>query len=374
METRNFALLSVEQGLPTSGARAALTFELDCRVHLAVPQLAEDIPGQPADMNGGDSDIAMPLFCWENGGFRLRQTLPLSGGEDAEFFHIGERAFLATASIRSGAGPYELNVQSVVHEWDGTRFVPFQSVPTFAAKQWRHFAIGDRHFLALAQGVRVEGLTPKHPSASAIFEWDGARFAPFQEITSGWGYNFRHFRVDESDYLAYADHVEPSVVMRWTRDAFETVKTMDGTAGRAFEFFEEEGEAYLAYADLVGDSLLYRWDGSDFALHQRLDGPGGREFATFRHDGDRYLVRVNFLTGTPQAPKTDLTSTIYRLRNGALEAVGSFPTLGATDVSIFEEDGATFLAVSESLSADIRFRTDTHIYRFGNPTGASDQE
>ena len=32
------------------------------------------------------------------------------------------------------------------------------SIPTFAAKQWRHFAIGERHFLALAQGVVMEGV------------------------------------------------------------------------------------------------------------------------------------------------------------------------------------------------------------------------
>lgn len=370
-ETRQ-DLLTEYQSLPTSGARAALAFEIDGRPCLAVPQLASDISGRPADMNGGDSDIEMPIYRWDDGAFRPWLSVPVPGGEDAEFFRIGSRAFLATASIRSGAGPYNFNVLSILHEWDGGRFVPFQEFPTFAAKQWRHFAIGDRHFLALAQGVVIDGLTPEHDPASRIFEWDGKRFVPFQALRSGWGYNFHHFRIGETDFLGYADHVEPSVVLRWTGTAFEEFQVMEGHAGRAFCYVEEAGERYLAFADLVGDSLLYRWDGSRFERQQALPGPGGREFATFRHEGALYLARANFLTGTPQAPKTDLLSTVYRLRDGRAETTEQFATFGATDLSVFEADGQCFLVVSESLSADIRFRTDTRIYRIGGRADPTD--
>jgi hypothetical protein len=42
---------------------------------------------------------------------------------------------LATASIRTGAGPYDLAAASVICSWRDSGFVPFQPVPTFAAKQ-----------------------------------------------------------------------------------------------------------------------------------------------------------------------------------------------------------------------------------------------
>jgi hypothetical protein len=53
-----------------------------------------------------------------------------------------------------------------------------------------------------------------------------------------------------------------------------------------------------------------------------------------------YVLRVNFIHGMPAAPTTSLVSQLYQWQDGKL------------------------VAVSNSLSADIRFATDTVIYRF----------
>ena len=164
-------LLHPVQELDTSGARGVAPFELDGKVYLAIPQLAQDIDGQLAHMNGGDSDVSLIVYRHGPDGFAEYQRLPVSGGEDAEFFRIGNRAFLATASIRSGRGPYSFNVDSTVFEWREGRFERFQSIPTFAAKQWRHFKIGERIFLALAQGISLDNVTATNPSSSMIFEY-----------------------------------------------------------------------------------------------------------------------------------------------------------------------------------------------------------
>ena len=68
-------LLSEYQRLPTSGARTALPFELDGNLLLAVPQLSEDIPGQDAHMNGGNSDVDAIIYRWENGQFHEHERL-----------------------------------------------------------------------------------------------------------------------------------------------------------------------------------------------------------------------------------------------------------------------------------------------------------
>ncbi|MEU2867173.1 hypothetical protein ABZ672_54950, partial [Streptomyces mirabilis] len=183
------------QSVPTSGARGVEPFDLDGMHLLAIPQLAYDIPGEPVDMNGGDSDTELLLLRRGETGYESFQRLPLPGGEDAEFFRIGDRAFLAVASIRTGSGPYQFAATARVLEWDGASFVEFQSFDSFAAKQWKHFTIRDRHFLALAQGVVLPGREADN-RPSQIFVWDGERFVPFQDIDSRWAYNWHAFTVD----------------------------------------------------------------------------------------------------------------------------------------------------------------------------------
>ena len=135
--------LTEVQRIPTSGARAVEPVRVGGHDLLAIPQLAKDIPGGPPGMNGGDSDTDLLLLNRAGGRFEPWATLPAPGGEDAEFFTIGDRSFLAVASIRTGAGPYEFAATSTIFEWQGDRFAPFQEVPTFAAKQWKHWQIGD---------------------------------------------------------------------------------------------------------------------------------------------------------------------------------------------------------------------------------------
>ena len=212
--TESQARLAERYRLPASGARAIAPFELDGSTYLAIPQLAYDAPGSPAGMNGGDSDTDLLLLRFDGSGWESAGALQAPGGEDAEFFTIGGRAFLAVASIRAGAGPYRYAVGSVVYEWNGDRFEPFQRFPTFAAKQWTHFTVEDRHFLGLAQGVWLPH-TRAETRPSVIYEWDGTRFAELQAIPSKWAYNWHPMEIDGAFYLAHADHVDPSVLYRW---------------------------------------------------------------------------------------------------------------------------------------------------------------
>ncbi|HEX3783773.1 MAG TPA: hypothetical protein VHX38_29265, partial [Pseudonocardiaceae bacterium] len=297
--------------IPTSGARAVEPFELAGHSFLAVPQLSSDSPGTPPGMNGGDSDTDLLLFRREGDGYVEYQRLPVPGGEDAEFFRIGDAAFLATASIRSGRGPYAYQVDSVIYRWDGDAFVEFQRVPTFAAKQWRYFSFEGRHFLALAQGVWLPH-TERDNRPSIVFEWDGGRFRPFQEIPSKWAYNWRFFELDGHYYLAHADNRDPSLLYRWDGERFVEFQTLIESEGRAFAVFSVDGDTYLACAVIDADSLLYRWDGGRFVDHQVLSGKGGRELAVVHGGTGLYLVRVNFIIGPREDPRTALSSQVYR--------------------------------------------------------------
>jgi hypothetical protein len=355
-------LLQFHQALPTSGARRVVPFEMQGTLYLGVPQLAADVPGTPALMNGGNSDVEALIYRWNDGRFEEAERLRVPGGEDLAFFCIGEERYLATASIRTGAGPYDLNTTSTLFRRQGEIWVAHQSMETFAAKQCYPFGFNERCFLGLAQGVTLPGIEARHPPQSRILEWDGTSFRDFQTLEGRWGYGFCYFEIGSGRYLAYADHTSPSLLYRWDGRRFEPLQSFSPQGGRAFRFFSTAEGSWLAFANLTGESTLYRWDGAGFLPHQSLGGSGGRAFELFSAPGELYLVRVCFIAGTPTAPKTDLLSQIYHWEAGAFRVIAQFPTFGGTDAAVFTRQGQRFLAVANSLSADVRFRQDTLIY------------
>jgi hypothetical protein len=353
--------LSEVQRIPTSGARAVEPLTVDGLELVAIPQLAKDVAGGLAGMTGGDSNTELLLLRRTRDRYVPWASLEAPGGEDAEFFTIGDRKFLAVASIRSGAGPYDLATDSVIYIWQDGAFVPFQEVPTYAAKQWRHWQADGRHFLGLAQGAVEPGSEP-HNRASMVFEWDGATFAPFQEIPSRWAYNWHPMYIDGIRYVAHADHLDPSVLYRWDDGRLRPHQQLAERSGRAFGTFGRDGERYLLVACLQAPSRLLKWNGDGFGAVQELDGLGARELAVFEHAGRLFVVRVNFVQGSRADPVTALQSQVYEWRSGRLRVAAEFPTTGGTDAAVIAHGGQLRLIVSNSLSPDIRFRADTIVY------------
>ncbi len=350
------------QRIPTSGARAVEPVHVGGLDLLAVPQLAVDVPDTPAGMNGGDSDTELLVFQRVDGRYEPWSMISAPGGEDAEFFCIGDRAFLAVASIRSGRGPYDYSTRSQILTWDGSAFVPFQEVPSFAAKQWRHWSIGQRHFLGLAQGVALPG-TGSDNRPSVVFEWDGSRFAEFQQIPSRWAYNWHPFVLDGSTYVAHAEHLDASVLYRWDGRRLQAHQELAPSGGRSFATFQRDGESYLVVACLQGPSSVMRWDGERFLTIQVLEQPGARELAAFEHCGRLFVARINFVTGPREDPTTSLISQVYEWVPNALQVVAEFPTTGGTDVAVIRDGPDLQLVVSNSLSPDVRFAAETVVYR-----------
>jgi hypothetical protein len=364
------------QRIPTSGARAVEPVQVAGHDLLAIPQLARDVPGGPAGMNGGDSDTELLLLSRTGDRFELWGTLPAPGGEDAEFFTIGDRAFLAVASIRTGGGPYEFETTSTIFEWRGDRFAPFQEVPTFAAKQWRHWQIGGRHFLGLAQGVILPpGRGEQDPAVgqnsavnrdSVVYEWNGESFAEFQRIPSRWAYNWHAFQAGGDFFVAHAEHAGPSILYRWDGARLQPHQTLADESGRAFATFDDGGETYLVVACLAAPTRVLRLAGGQFSQTQVLDGLGARELAVTRCGGRILLIRVNFILGTPADAQPSLDSQVYEWDGGQLHEVATFPTCGGTDATVLSDGGpdagVVELIVTNSLTPELRFATETVRY------------
>jgi EPTP domain len=353
--------LTEVQRIPTTGARAVEPVRVGVHDLLAIPQLAKDIPGGPPGMNGGDSDAGLLLLTLTGDRFEPWATLPAPGGEDAEFFRVGDRSFLAVASIRTGAGPYEFAATSTIFEWRNGGFEPFQEVPTFAAKQWKHWRIGERHFLGLAQGVIRAG---QDNQDSVVYEWTGESFAEFQRIPSRWAYNWHAFEAGGEFFVAHAEHAGPSVLYHWDGTRLRPRQTLADESGRAFATFGDGGETYLVVACIAAPTRVLRLAHGQFTDVQVLDGLGARELAVTRCGGRTLLIRVNFILGTPADPQPELDSQVYEWDGGKLHEVATFPTCGGTDVTVLNRGDVAELIVANSLTPELRFAAETVRYEF----------
>jgi len=83
-----------------------------------------------------------------------------------------------------------------------------------------------------------------------------------------------------------------------------------------------------------------------------------------RTESNLYLLQINFIQGEPSAPRTGLMSSVFKWDHDKLTMIEEFATSGGTDAAFFSAGGKLFVAVSNSLTIDVRFRTDTIIYRF----------
>lgn len=354
--------ITEHQRLQTYGARACVPFSIDDEIYLGIPQLAEDISSEEPDMNGGNSNTATIIYKWNQDKFEEFQRLDTHGGECVDFHNIGDRKFLAIANIRSGAdGKFDLAVDSKVYEWLDGKFKHHQSIPTFAAKYCHFFESNNKTYLAFAEGVHIPNI-PTHNSK--IYKWENNSFVEEAEINSLWGYCCNKFDIDNQSFLAFADNSTKSSIYSWNNGQISELQSFtESGGGRHFEFFQIDSDYYLAYANLFQESFLFKWDGTKFIEHQQFSGAAGRNFHFYDDGENKYLFRVNFISGSKDSPTTKLKSQVYKWDGSNFAQIYEFETLGGTESSIFKANSQTYLAVSNSLDENVRFRTDSIIYR-----------
>ena len=201
--------------------------------------------------------------------------LPLSGGEDAEFFSLEEESYLVTAGVRAGHGPYRYNTTrsstsgQAAHGHPSRRSRPSLrssgiSFGSAAEHSWRwrkasHSIISRRRILGPRESMNGTACNlPIFKLLKACGDTTGNRSkSPGQS------------------FLAYADHVGESVLLAWNGSSFTPLQSFSEKGGRCFRYFTADGEHYLAFANIQGDSTLYRWGREGVFSCQRLSGPGG---------------------------------------------------------------------------------------------------
>ncbi|XP_004467885.2 thrombospondin-type laminin G domain and EAR repeat-containing protein [Dasypus novemcinctus] len=229
-----------------------------------------------------------------------------------EVFAIPEVGlFVATANRKA---------TSAVYKWTDGRFVLYQSIPTNQAQSWRHFTIGKKIFLAVANF----GANRKGQEFSVIYKWSRRKlkFAPYQRIATHSARDWEAFQVDGEHFLAVANH--------------------------------REGDNHN-----IG-SVIYKWDPRSrlFAANQTIATAGAYDWEFFTAGPFAFLAVANAFNGT----STRVLSHLYVRLLGSFQLFQSFPTFGAADWEVFRIGERLFLAVANSHSYDVEMQVQKDSY------------
>uniref|UniRef100_A0A673AP45 Thrombospondin type laminin G domain and EAR repeats n=1 Tax=Sphaeramia orbicularis TaxID=375764 RepID=A0A673AP45_9TELE len=325
--------------LPGSDATPRLCPTSDPGVaELVVPPVLKSTPLQP--------DQPGPLYPYEA---EVRVTLgnrpPCSGSEQGQLWFDVQRKVLF---ICDG-----FTWMTLLHNQERLDYV----------EDYQDLYTNSETFDIEVFSIKSEGLfmaaanRDAHPG-SGIYKWTDGSFHLFQNISTREARAWKHFSIDDKDFLVVANsrEVEPelSVIYRWSRQRRRFVRhqTLETHSALDWEAFRIHNHSFLVVANHRQDSnhnihsVIYRWNPNTklFEVNQTLSTSGAYDWEFFSIGPYHFLVVANTFDGRT----TIINSRIYIWMNGCFQTFQDIPTVGATDWEWFQIDGRFFLAVANS--------------------------
>ncbi|XP_019480541.1 PREDICTED: thrombospondin-type laminin G domain and EAR repeat-containing protein isoform X2 [Hipposideros armiger] len=229
-----------------------------------------------------------------------------------EVFVIPEAGlFVATANRKA---------TSAIYKWMDGKFASYQNIPTQQAQSWRHFTIGRKVFLAVANFDPNE----KGQEFSVIYKWSQRklRFTPYQRVPTHSARDWEAFEMAGEHFLAVANH--------------------------------REGDNHNI------NSVIYKWNPRTrlFEPNQTIATCGAYDWEFFTVGPYSFLVVANAFNGT----STKVQSHLYVWLLGSFQLFQSFLTFGAADWEVFRIGDRIFLAVANSHSYDVEMQVQNDSY------------
>ena len=354
--TVGFHFFEKVQDLPTRGAYAVEHFTINGTLFLAFANYRGDI-------NNYKTSSMIYKMDESTGKFALYQTLQTRGAGDLEYFSISGRHFLAVAN------QYDEThlLDSVIYQWNGTRFVVSQNLPTKGASKIKFFEINGDKYLAVSNFN--DGST--FSTTSVIYKWGGIQFNKFQEIATEGALGCTAFSIDNDTFLAFANQFNPqqkysvmSTVFKWSGVHFIKVQSFQTYGARDVNSFKVNGHTFLAFANYYSgskhniDSFVYKWNGNNFALFQSIPTRGAIVWHPFVISSQTFLSVANHVD---DSQKQNTQSVVYQASGAQFVNYQEIPTHGAIDMTSFEYKGHTYLAVANHNNAQ-KFNINSALY------------
>ena len=230
------------------------------------------------------------------------QSIATSYAYDLEAFAIGGRHFLAVAEQYSSSGNSRIYEFSAI----SNTFFEFQSIATPRATGWEAFAIGGRHFLAVAN----------FGGSSKIYEFIAAhqRFNEFQSfVYEADAMDWEHVAIGSRHFLALANNRISGAggIIKYnlnstiyefstTTDSFIVFQSVPTVAAFDWEHFALDGRHFLAVANLL-DSTIYEYSATSasFVEFQSVSTSTARDWDHFVIGEQKFSRRCK----RPQRPQ-----------------------------------------------------------------------
>lgn len=258
------------QSIPTNGAFAVEPFTLGNDHFLAIAEYTAE----------GVFEVNSHILKWDGTHFAPFQAILTHGANGWKHFEMNGEHYLIVANHATGSGGYVVNVQtdSVLYKWNGNQFVAVQNLPTTAARDWEYLEVGQEKFLAVANEYDGISYDTSTQIFSEIFKWDGSQFNSFQKIHSEGARDWKAFALGDRHFLALANlwgsthspvTAEKAAVYEYVNGRFEVAQTFD-SAVLSWDHIQREGRDYLLAAADARGTQMYLWNGTQWQLHQAI--------------------------------------------------------------------------------------------------------
>ncbi|XP_073407528.1 thrombospondin-type laminin G domain and EAR repeat-containing protein [Dendrobates tinctorius] len=302
---------TIHQYFSSYQAQAWKHFTIEKRIFLALANFEKNDDGEELSV----------IFKWnpKKMKFLQYQTIPTYSARDWEAFHIDGETFLAVANHREGNNH---NINSVIYKWNSSNglFEVNQTIPTSGAYDWEFFSIGPYSFLVVANTFNGTSTNIQ----SHIYIWLGRSFRPFQSLMTFGASDWEFFRIKDRFFLAVANshNYTVGVKMQKTEEyaIISTIYELNITA-----------QQFVKYQDILTYSAV--------------------DWEFFTVGEDYFLVVANSYDGN----SFSVNSVIYRWQGyEGFVAVHYLPTYGCRDWEAFKTSNGSYIMYSSAKETTAR--------------------
>uniref|UniRef100_A0A146ZKE6 Thrombospondin type laminin G domain and EAR repeats n=1 Tax=Fundulus heteroclitus TaxID=8078 RepID=A0A146ZKE6_FUNHE len=329
------------------------------------------IPGMGlmAAMAQRSSASGSAVYLWTHLGFQLYQNISTHGALAWKHFQIGKKAYLVVSNSGTGTNK-SLDSEpdtdfSVIYKWSKRRkrFVRFQTLQTYCARDWEAFTINEQTYLAVANHRMGNN---NHTINSVIYKWNRSTksFEVHQTLITSGAYDWEYFRVGPYHFLVVANAFDgmttslDSVIYVWIDGRFQVFQKIKTFCATDWEMFQIGSRVFLVVANghrLQGNgpsqytinSTIYELDMSArlFVRFQDIVTYSAVDWEFFRLGEEYFLVVANSYNGESYS----LNSILYRWQGyEGFVPVHWLPTIGCSDWEFFSSNGDSFLIYSSA--------------------------
>jgi hypothetical protein len=348
------------QYIPTQGAEFLKSFKIGGETFLAVANREND---------GLIRNVNASIYRYDGTHFIPFQSIPTIGASGIESFIIDGQTYLAISCYGTNCG---------VYKWNGSEFIAFQSIDSLGGASVKSFKISGQTYLAVANAANNYYNNPQHNVDSKIYKWNGSFFSEFQSIPTSSAYDWESFSVGDKTYLIVANYFNNytrlinSKLYEFNGSAFVEIQSIPTIGAFDWESFKIGNQIFLAVANHGNDSgtyvnsAIYKWDENSSSLipFQYIETKGASSWKSFTLGGEFYLAVSNDgCCYTPGNFSYNIESKIFKWNGSLFIEELSIPTHGASSWEPFVIDNINYLAVGNCYNGS-SYQNDSEIFKF----------